>query len=137
MTNLETTLKTLDGFVDNEYLDKYIRLVERHKHSPVYRGDVNLHHIVPKAWFKLNNRDVDNDPSNLVTLRYREHVLAHYFLCLCTDGKLKYANELALICLLSRKKLGSQNRQLIENLPLYNSIYEDYKQKQKENYKLY
>lgn len=69
---------------------------------------------------------VDNTLSNLVNLEYREHVLAHYYLCLCTTGKLQYANELALICLSTRKKLNPSEKQLVQQLPLYNNIYENY-----------
>ena len=137
MLNLKKVLVSLDGFVDNQYLDKYVQLVERNARTPMRRGLTNRHHIIPKVWFTLNGKEVDNNPSNLVTLNYREHNLAHYYLCLCTKGKLLYANELALECLKSRKKLGEQNRQLIEGLPLYNIIYKDYMSKKKKNYRLY
>ena len=137
MKNLKETLLSLDGFVDNEYLDKYVQLVERNKTTASKRCLTNRHHIIPRAWFSLNDKPVDNNPTNLVTLSYREHNLAHYYLCLCTKGKLLYANELALECLKSRDKLGEQNRKLIESLPLYNIIYKDYLKKKQSNYKLY
>lgn len=137
MKNLKETLLSLNGFVNNQYLDKYVQLVEMNVRTPNRKGKTNRHHIVPKAWFSINGVPVDNNPTNLVTLNYREHILAHYYLCLCTKGKLLYANELALECLKSRSKLGEQNRQLIEGLPLYNIIYTDYIKKKKSNYKLY
>ena len=137
MINLKETLLSLDGFVNNQYLDKYVQLVERNMRTPTRGGLTNRHHIIPKAYFNINGLKVDNNPTNLVTLNYREHNLAHYYLCLCTKGKLLFANELALECLKSRKRLGEQNRQLIENLPLYNIIYKDYISKKKRNYKLY
>jgi hypothetical protein len=137
MINLKETLLSLEGFTDNEYLDKYVRLIERNSRSSPSKVNINKHHIIPKSWFKLNNCEVNNDPSNLVTLTYREHVLAHYYLCLCTVNKLQYANELALMCLISRKRLNKQNRQLIESLPLYDNIYQDYLKKKSSNYKLY
>jgi hypothetical protein len=137
MVNLKETLKSLDGFVENEYLDKYVVLVERHYGVHPRKCLTNRHHIIPKAWFKLNDKPINNDPNNLVTLPYREHVLAHYYLCLCTKGGLLYANELALECLLSRKKINEQNKKLIESLPLYNTIYKDFLKKKKSNYKLY
>lgn len=137
MLNLEETLSVLPGFVQNEYLKKYTTLVSRHIGAKPHRGMTNKHHIIPKSWFKINKKPIDNDPSNLVVLPYREHVVAHYYLCLCTDNELKFANELALMCLLSRKHINKQNRQLIESLPLYNSIYKDYVEKMKMNYKIY
>lgn len=130
------TLKLYSYFIDNEFLLKYCQLIERNRRTPI-RHNTNKHHIVPKSWYKLNSCKVNNESSNLVNLVYRDHVLAHYYLCLCTEDPLKYANELALICLESRKNLSSVDKQLLHNLPLYNIIYEDYCFKNKMNYKLY
>lgn len=137
LKRVSDTLVTLNGFVDNEYLYKYAQLVERNFNTKQVPRKTNSHHIVPKVWFSLNGKDVDNDPTNLVNLVYRDHILAHYYLCLCTEGKLKFANQLALILLCEKKKISYTDRQLIRNLPLYNYIIEDYKLKKKENYKLY
>lgn len=137
MLNLKQHLLTYTYFIDNEYLEKYCILVERHTNTPIRRGKTNSHHIIPKVLFKLLNQSVDNSLANLVNLPYREHILAHYYLCLCTRDELLFANELALICLLSRKKVSSVDKQLILHLPLYNNICEDYKLKKKSNYKLY
>lgn len=137
MRNIKETLLGCTGFVDNEYLSLYCRLIEQNGRTPVQPRVTNKHHIIPKAWFKLNNYMIDNSLSNLVNLRYREHVLAHYYLCLCTTGKLQYANELALICLVSRKKLNTVDKHLVQSLPLYNNIYEHYKYNQEIKCKLY
>lgn len=123
--DLETRLTACQGFVSNEYLSKYCQLVERNRRRS-RRGNTNAHHIIPRFWFKMMNKPVDNTLSNLVNLEYREHVLAHYYLCLCTTDKLQYANELALICLSTRKKLNPSEKQLVQQLPLYNNIYENY-----------
>ena len=131
-------LRNLKLFIDNEYLIKYCRLIEQNTTTNNLPGRTNRHHIIPKSWFKINELEVDNTRSNLVTLDYRNHVLAHYYLCLCTSDQLKFANELALICLISRKKkLNYTDKQLITSLPLYNYIYEDYINNKKNGYKLY
>ena len=135
--NVYETLKQCTGFIDNEYLQKYAQLIERNTRTQRKGGLTNSHHIVPKSWFKINKQQVNNSLTNLVNLVYREHVLAHYYLCLCTKGDLLFANELALICLISRKKLNPADKQLVVQLPLYNNIYEDYKQKKQSNYRLY
>ena len=137
MKNLKSTLLSHNGFVNNIYLEKYCSLIERHTITGVQRKITNSHHIIPKAWFKLNKKPTDNSECNLVNLPYREHALAHYYLCLCTIDQLQYANELAFICLISRKKLNFSDKHLITHLPLYNNIVESYKYKQKINYKLY
>ena len=137
MRDVKQTLLNHNGFIDNEYLDLYCRLVERNGRTQIRHGVTNSHHIIPKSWFKLNKQPVDNTQSNLVNLVYREHVLAHYYLCLCTTDELQFANELALMCLLNRKKLNVVDKQLVMGLPLYNNIYEHYKQLRKDNYQLY
>ena len=130
-------LKELEYFVDNEYLHKYAQLVGTRYRIGKRNSLTNKHHIIPRSWFKLMNKDVDNSKSNLITLTYREHVLAHYYLCLCTRDNLRYANELALVGLLNRKCLSESDRQLVKNLPLYNNIYESYIKHRKSNYQLY
>lgn len=137
MRDIKNTLLQHNGFIDNEFLELYCRLIERNGNTSVRHHVTNSHHIIPKAWFKLNKKPINNDQVNLVNLVYREHVLAHYYLCLCTTDELQYANELALMCLISRKKLNVVDKQLIANLPLYNKIYEHYKQQKKTNYQLY
>lgn len=137
MKDLKVTLLKCKGFVHNQYLDKYCSLIERNTNTYCVKTKTNAHHIIPKAWFKLNNKIVDNSQCNLVNLPYREHVLAHYYLCLCTVDQLQYANELAFICLTSRKKLNYSDKHLITHLPLYSNIVESYKHRQKINYKLY
>lgn len=136
MLDVYNTLSQLEYFVPNEYLYKYARLIERNSRTPI-RGDTNKHHILPKAWFKLTNNAVNNELNNLVNLVYRDHVLAHYYLCLCTEDPFKYANQLALMCLETRKKLFYTDKQLLHQLPLYNNIYEDFVYKRSNNYKLY
>lgn len=130
--DLETRLSACNGFISNDYLSKYCQLVERNRRRP-RRGTTNSHHIIPRFWFKMMSIPVDNTLSNLVNLEYREHVLAHYYLCLCTTGKLQYANELALICLSTRKKLNPSEKQLVQQLPLYNNIYENYLNHKRSN----
>lgn len=137
MRDVKKTLLSKYGFIDNEFIDKYSRLIERNRRTIRTPRITNCHHILPKSWFKLNHLPVDNTQCNLVNLSYRDHVLAHYYLCLCTHSALQYANELALICLTSRKKLNIVDKQLVTKLPLYNNIYESYKQHKSLNFQLY
>ena len=137
MRNLKQELSSRNGFIDNEFLDKYCQLIERNTVTRKMPRVTNSHHIIPKSWFKLNAQPVDDSLSNLVNLVYRDHVLAHYFLCLCTTDKLQYCNELALMCLTTRKKLNAVDKQLVTRLPLYYIIYENYKKHKDSNYQLY
>lgn len=137
MRDVYNTLKTLDYFIDNEHLQKYCQIIERHaSHHPKYCM-IHKHHIIPRSWFKLCKLPVDDSMTNLVKLPTREHFLAHYYLCLCTQDPFKYCNELALMCLLSSKHIKSTDKQLLQRLPMYNIICEDISVKQSNNYKIY
>ena len=85
----------------NKY-EKYAATIKK-LYNNVFIVETNKHHIIPRSWFKLHNKDVDNGLSNLVTLTYRDHVLAHYYLCLCTEDEFQFANQLALILLTTTK----------------------------------
>ena len=137
MMNLKETLLSKEGFINNEFIDKYCFLIERNTRNYKVGGKTNSHHVVPRSWFKLHNQPVDNSLSNLVNLDYRDHVMAHYYLCLCTSDQLQYANELGFMCLISRKKLNYMYKLLVSSLPLYNIIYESYKNHHQTGYKLY
>lgn len=138
MRDLRSTIVEMHGFVDNEFLEQYCTLVERHRRTTKQASVTNAHHIIPRSWFDINKKEVDNSLSNLVNLPYREHVLAHYYLCLCTTGKLQYANQLAFFCLLTRKKkMNVVEKQLVHKLPMYNIIYESYCNNLKTKYSNY
>lgn len=137
MCDLYATLRNKQYFIDNDFLLKYCQVIERNKRTPQRARKTHKHHIIPRSWFKLNNLEVDNSLTNLVNLATREHFLAHYYLCLCTEDPFRYANELALVCLESDNFINSVDKELLHALPLYNNIYEDYRIKRDSNYKLY
>lgn len=137
MSKLYNQLKDLPYFVDNEYLQKYVQLVEMHTRTVAKHTGMHKHHIIPKSWFKLCNVPCDDSLRNLVVLRVKEHFLAHYYLCLCTEDPFQYANELALICLESNIRKNTVDQHLLHSLPMYNNIYESYSLKLKSNYRLY
>ena len=88
-------------FIDNDKLAKYITLIENNKSSIEDNGQYKeKHHIIPKSYFKLIAEPIDNSVDNIVKLTYFDHVLAHYYLSLCTLGKLHQANVKAFIMLI-------------------------------------
>lgn len=53
--------------------------------------EVQKHHIIPKAWYKHNNYEIDNTDDNIVLLTIAEHVKVHYYLkCYFTRNKDAY-----------------------------------------------
>ena len=105
MNTKEKLLKT--GYVkDNEYLDKYVHIIESNLTTVAERHKTQKHHIVPKCIFKYNKEQVDNSTENTVNLYYCEHLRAHYYLCKCSsNNKFTSANALSIRYILKGKSL--------------------------------
>lgn len=123
-------LKSLEGFVDNEYLEAYCDLIVRNLSTRKEKFRTQRHHIIPKFYFKAKGLPIDDSESNTVNLLYKDHILAHYYLCLCLNEKrLVYRAEHSFLHLIN----GNANtKKRIENLNVsefdeYQKIYEEFK----------
>ena len=126
MDNLKDKLLSTGYFEDNDWLDKYIQLIENNKNTKQKVYETEAHHILQKAYFKLINKPIDNSSNNIVNLFYLDHALAHYYLCYCTTGKLKSANFLAFQWI----------KDSLKNIDIFN-ISEDQQNNYTEWYKQY
>lgn len=111
MIKKEILLK-YEWFTNNEYLDKYCELINKNITRSYEKFKTQKHHIIPIHCYKykithdLSSKDhdysfykklADNDINNYtVNLLYPDHVLAHYYLSLCTEGQIKFANQNAV-----------------------------------------
>lgn len=59
--------------------------------------------MLPKCYFISKGLNIDNSKENLVNLLYKDHILGHYYLCLCTEGVLQYKLANAFFHLVARK----------------------------------
>lgn len=119
MTTIEELLKT-NLFIDNEYFRKYVDLMNESCDS----GYFEFHHIIPKSYFKRNNLPIDDSERNLKKLSIRNHIVAHYYLSLCSrENWFKFANTLCLnwIYLRDLRDLIDE-KWLFENLPLLEKL---------------
>lgn len=80
---LKEKLLSIGYVIDNEYLDKYCRLVEDNISTPKIKHENFTHHIIPQSYFKYNKLEIDNSAENLVNLSLKDHIFAHYYLSLC------------------------------------------------------
>lgn len=117
-------------FINNEYLDKYVELINENCNTCYIKNVTNNHHIIPKSYYKRLEIPIDNSSNNIVTLLFKDHVLAHYYLYLCSSNKHdKYSNFCAF-----RHLCGLSKRRNIEfdintlNLDKLQQIYEESKQ---------
>jgi hypothetical protein len=86
LQQLKGRLLNVTGIIDNSFLDDYVVLIVNNANTAKEKFVTNVHHIIPRCYFKLRNEPVDNTKDNLVNLTYADHIKAHYLLCKCTTG---------------------------------------------------
>ena len=121
-------------FENNEWLGKYCELIELNENTKKEKCKTNSHHIIPKCYYKLIGEKPNNSKENLVNLLYKDHILAHYYLCLCAKNILIYRLECAFFRMVNKIKNFNIN---IEDLDLDNFqyLYQDYCYKLSKKFK--
>ena len=131
MKQLKDYLLDFGIFYENDYLEKYVDLIESNRDRPKEKYKTNKHHIVPQSYYKRYNIVVDNSDNNIINLLYKDHILAHYYLCLClSDNKLRWDSEYAIRYLLNNPTFKAspeylQERELIKSLNKYQLLHEE------------
>ena len=74
-------------FVDNQYLDEYIKLFKK----PISPDEPFwcFHHIIPRSFFIMQKLPIDNSPENMVKVTLETRYKAYFYLFNCTKGLLK------------------------------------------------
>lgn len=129
MINLREQLLELNIVNDNMYLDKYCELCFNNKNTHKQRFKTQLHHIIPKWYFRYNNLVIDNSAGNTINLFYKDHVLAHYYLALCAkDKKFLSAMIYAINIIIGSKQIKDDIKNdlnsILTALPKYQELYE-------------
>lgn len=83
------------GFLDNEYLDKYLKVLEANLETTRDRKSTQAHHAIPVSTYWTSSEPYKRayalklakaDPINFeVHLLYKDHLIIHSYLTLCTD----------------------------------------------------
>ena len=119
-TTLKNYLLKTGMFIDNVYLTNYCELIINNLTTKKVKYSTQLHHILPKSYFKVIKKAVNNSKENLVNLKYSDHILAHYFLSLCCQNKeLLYYMESALVFMVDKAAFDTTC------LTDYDKCYED------------
>lgn len=92
------------GLLDNEYLDKYVQLMYDNAFTQKEKFKTQRHHIIPRCFYQENSLKVNNSPDNLVNLLFKDHILAHCYLVLCSpETVFKYHNMVAVYHIANHK----------------------------------
>lgn len=105
MITKESLLK-LNLVVDNEWLDKYVKLINDNLNTARQKYKTQRHHIIPKYYYKKCKLETDNSGFNLINLLYKDHILVHYYLALCSyNDYYTYCNHNAIKYILSKRNI--------------------------------
>lgn len=70
----------------NQHFVAMMNVINAARLNPPVSG--HKHHIIPKAYFKMHNMEVDNSESNLVLLSLEDHQKIHKLIVLCVKDPL-------------------------------------------------
>lgn len=70
---------------NSKYYIEMMNIILNAKNNPPEKGQ--LHHIVPRCWFKHYNMEVDNSISNTVLLSFEDHAKVHKLAYKCAKEK--------------------------------------------------
>ncbi len=133
MKTLKEKLLSLGVFLNNKYLDFYCTIILKNKNTKFIKRLTEKHHIIQRSYYKLNNLEVDNSAENTVYLSHFDHCLAHYYLCECTVGRLKYSNEYAFIKMVKiESRFDFDLEKFMKEVDKYEEIYKSFCQHQAE-----
>ena len=127
MQKLKDDFLRLGIVVNNEYLDKYCYLIEKNIGLSKQPHKTQVHHIVPRYYFKYNNLEVDNTADNLINLLYKDHIMAHYYLALCSSSEKFASFNVAAIYKMSncpQTNISEAPLELFKSLDRYQELYE-------------
>jgi len=116
---------SLGIFEDNEYLDLYVSLINSNVVTEKQQFKTQCHHILPKCYFVKNNLKVNNSKINLVNLLFKDHLLAHCYLALCSvNTKFRYYNRCAVYRLLNHRDFKDL-KDVLSKLDIVQIMYEN------------
>lgn len=119
-----TKLLNTGLFFENEFFYKYVDVINSNHDTIKEQCRTQTHHIVPKYYFEDSGLEIDNSSGNLVELLYKDHIIAHYYLALCSiKSENRARNVLAIKFLLQGSTLEALNIDDID-LDVYQSLYE-------------
>ena len=117
--NIKNKLLETDKVIDNEWLDKYVELIESNRNRKLERCKTQSHHIVPECCFYKRGLKENNSKECKVNLLYIDHVFAHFYLYKCSkDKNFSYANAYSIFMLLKLVDLDKINS--IDDIELIN-----------------
>lgn len=122
--NALNKITVINLFVHNEFFYKYLDLIKTNLTTPYTTNKTHAHHIIPESYFKSRGLPENNDSTDVVNLTYSDHVLAHYYLALCSIGSLHDSMAYAFKMMINMQD-NIQLKTLNLDLDKCQQLYED------------
>lgn len=122
--DLKQYMMSLEFVQDNEYLDKYVDIIQSNRTTSYVKKKSQRHHIIPAFYFKSKGYSIDNTEFNLVNLSYKDHVLAHYYLALAVNKEFVYQATVPINIILGHKNFPKEDISFIDKLEKLQLLYE-------------
>lgn len=123
MQKIKEALLATGQFLNNEWLDKYIALVEANtavepKAEQTLWSSIQKHHIIPKCYYNYAGLPVNNNQDNLVSLTVNDHANAHYYLIKASATGFMRSNMAAALNLIKHygAELPSEAAELVSEV---------------------
>ena len=119
--------------VDNEYLRLYEELINTNLQTKQEKFKTQQHHSIPCACY-TSRSEANKDLQNIkVHLLFKDHILAHYYLCLCAkESTFRYKMIAAVEFALGKSK-NITNQEIVTSMKdwllnnkAFQSAYEEY-----------
>ena len=125
---LKETLLETGHILNNEYLEKYLKLILDNLHTEYVKAKTQKHHVLPQSLFRLLSEDLQKEISikdSLIILIYKDHILAHFYLMKCAATK-AFRDKMACAVrwVLRRYKFICQSTQNLDEFSLVNCLDE-------------
>lgn len=124
---LKEKLLSIELCIDNEYLDKYVDLVISNRNTTKEKFKTDYHHIIPRYYYRHTGSELDDTSDNKVVLHIKDHILAHYYLALCSSNDIyKASNVLSVLfsCNKNRKFEDIDEDWIEQNILEFETLYE-------------
>lgn len=85
-----TSNTLLEKYLDTncEAYRQYVQLINENKDATLKpTKERQVHHIIPRSFFKRDKLEVDNSKENKVSLRIKDHYIAHFLLKIFTENR--------------------------------------------------
>ena len=110
ISSIKESLINSDIYIQNEYFDLYINLINDNLLRLPEKYKTQKHHILPRHYFNHYNLEIDDSEDNKVNLIISDHIKAHYYLynC-CKNDDEKLSNLYCLRRMLDGRYSNLQN----------------------------